>query len=243
VAGQRVAGAFSPRGATWNTQLEHRFSRLLRARATYSDSRSVGLIVVEPESLGTTQEIVLNGDGSSRYRQLEVTGRVVWESGNQLNLSYTRSRAEGSLNQFDTFLGNIAIPIIHNDVYTNLPGDLPNRFLLWGRVDLRFWNLRLLPTIEYRDGFPYTVYNSLQEYVGTPNSDSTRFPGFFSADARLMRDFKVSRKYTLRLSVTGFNLTDHFNALAVHNNVDDPLYGVFFGNYHRRFRFDFEVVF
>jgi hypothetical protein len=46
----------------------------------------------------------------------------------------------------------------------------------------------------------------------------------------------------IRLSVTGFNVTDHFNALAVHDNIADPQYGVFFGNYHRRFRFDFEIL-
>ena len=57
------------------------------------------------------------------------------------------------------------------------------------------------------------------------------------------QDFKVNPKYTVRLSLSGFNLTDHFNALAVHANVADPQSGIFFGNYHRRYRFDFEVVF
>jgi hypothetical protein len=79
--------------------------------------------------------------------------------------------------------------------------------------------------------------------VGVPNSNATRFPNFFSADARLLRDFKVTAKYTVRLSLSGFNLTNHFNALAVHDNIADPQYGVFFGNYHRRYRFDFEVLF
>jgi hypothetical protein len=82
-----------------------------------------------------------------------------------------------------------------------------------------------------------------QNYVGIPNSPATRFPNFFSADARVLKDFKVSPKYVLRLSVTGFNLTNHFNALAIHANVDDPQFGVFFGNYHRRYRGDFEVIF
>jgi hypothetical protein len=85
--------------------------------------------------------------------------------------------------------------------------------------------------------------DTFQRYVGTPYSDATRFPNFFSADARLSRDFKVNPKYTVRLSVTGFNLTNHFNALAVHSNTADPYYGVFFGNYHRRYRFDFEIVY
>ena len=79
--------------------------------------------------------------------------------------------------------------------------------------------------------------------MGIPFSDSTRFPFFFSADARLSKDFKVSPKYTLRLSLTALNITNHFNALAVHDNIADPQYGIFFGNYHRRYRFDFEVVF
>ena len=79
--------------------------------------------------------------------------------------------------------------------------------------------------------------------MGTPNNDRTRFPNFFSADTRLMRDFKVTAKYTVRLSVTGFNLTNHFNPEAVHYNVDDPAYGYFFGHRGRRFTVDFDVVF
>jgi hypothetical protein len=242
VRGQQVAGSFSPRGSTWNVQVEHQFSRLLRIRGVYTDNRSVGLIVVDPQLLGTAPRLVLNGDGSSRYRQAEATGKLAWKNGQQLILSYTRSRAEGSLNGFDYFLGNFAIPIIRPDVYSNLPGDLPNRFLVWGRVNLPL-QFSMQPIVEYRNGFPYAQLDAAQNYVGTPYSDSSRFPNFFSADARLMRDFRVSPKYSLRLSLTGFNLTNHFNALAVHNNTADPLYEVFFGNYHRRYRFDFEVLF
>jgi len=87
------------------------------------------------------------------------------------------------------------------------------------------------------------MLDQAQGYVGVPNRDSTRFPRFFSADARLVKQVRVSAKYALRFSVTGFNLTNHFNALAVHANDADPQYGVFFGNYHRRYRLDFDVVF
>jgi hypothetical protein len=198
---------------------------------------------MEPDLLGTANEIVLNGDGSSRYRQAEITARLGWKEGEQLVFSYTHSRAEGSLNVFDNFVGNFATPFIRPDVYSNLPGDLPNRFLVWGRTAVHFWKLQALPIVEYRSGFPYTAVDALQNYVGIPYGDATRFPHFFSADTRLMRDFKVTAKYTVRLSVTGFNLTNHFNALAVHDNIADPQYGVFFGNYHRRYRFDFDFLF
>jgi hypothetical protein len=242
VNGKPAVGGFAPRGSTWNAQVEHSFSRLLRIRGVYTDTRSVGLIVLENDLLSTTNEIVLNGDGSSRYRQAELTARLAWSEGQQLIFSYTRSHAEGNLNGFDTFLGNIPTPLIRPNVYSNFPADLPNRFLMWGRLNAP-QGFRILPIVEYRNGFPYAQFNAQQEYVGIPNSSTTRFPRFLSADTRLMRDFKVNPKYTLRLSLTGFNLTNHFNALAVHANVTDPQFGVFFGNYHRRYRGDFEVVF
>src|ERR1035438_1702637 len=102
--------AFSPRGLAWNAQVEHAFSRLLKIRGVYTDNRSVGLIVLEPDLLGNANEIVLNGDGASRYRQAEVTARLTWQEGQLLNLSYTHSRAEGSLNVFDNFVGNYGTP-------------------------------------------------------------------------------------------------------------------------------------
>ena len=64
-----------------------------------------------------------------------------------------------------------------------------------------------------------------------------------SADARVSRDFKVNPKYTVRLSLSGFNLTNHFNPEAVHNNTGDPLYGLCFGHRGRRFTGDFDVLF
>lgn len=41
------------------------------------------------------------------------------------------------------------------------------------------------PVLEYRNGFPYSVVNAFQQYVGIP--DSTRFPRFLSLDARVER--------------------------------------------------------
>jgi hypothetical protein len=210
-------------------------------RAVYTDNRSVGLVVLHTDNLGTANENVLDGTGQSRYRQGELTAKVSWKDHQQLVFSYVRSLAEGNQNVFDNFVGNFAEPLIRPTSYSTLPGDLPNRFLMWGHVNLPFQKFQLNPTVEYRNGFPWTSFDVLQNYSGVPNSQ--RFPDFLSVDARLMRDFKVPKNHMIRLSVTGYNLTNHFNALAVHDNIADPLYGVFFGNYHRRYRFDFEVLF
>jgi hypothetical protein len=241
VRGQQIAGAFSPRGTTINLQLEHTFAHGVDFRAVYLNNRSVGLIVLDPQLLGTSPELVLNGDGSSSYRQLELTARKSIKEGQQLIFTYTRSRAQGSLNTYDNFVGNFPIPIARPDMYSVLPGDIPNRFLLWGSFEPHVWNLTVAPIVEYRSGFPYADYDEFQNYVGTPYT--TRFRDFFSADARFSRIFKVNAKYSVRLSLTGFNLTNHFNPLLVHSDIADPQYGVFFGNYHRRYRFDFEVLF
>ena len=243
VRGEQVAGAFSPRGATLNLQLEHSFTPHFRLLSIYTDNRAVGLVVLDPETAGTSNQIVLNGDGNSRYRQLEVTGKFTWNEGQQLNLTYTHSRSEGSLNVYDSFLGNFPTQLIRPDVYSNLPADVPNRLLLWGRVKARVWDLTVLPLVEFRSGFPFARLDASQNYFGIPYGDGSRYPYYFSADARIVKDLKVNQKYTLRVSLTGFNISNHFNALAVHDNIADPYYETFFGNYHRRYRFDFEVLF
>src|SRR5260370_29472415 len=168
VNGKPIAGDFAPRGSTWNVQVEHGFSRLMRLRGVYTDNRSVGLVVLEPDLLGISNEIVLNGNGNSRYRKAEVTARLGWSDGQQLVLSYTRSRAEGNLNGFDTFLGNFPTPLIRPNVYSNLPGDLPNRFLVWGRLKVPFRGVQVLPIVEYPHGLPSPRFTDLQNNPTTP---------------------------------------------------------------------------
>ncbi len=95
--------------------------------------------------------------------------------------------------------------------------------------------------MEYRSGFPWSSYNAAQQYVGVP--DSARFPASFSVDARVTKDIKVTDKYSFRFGVSGSNLTNHFNPISVHANMADPAYGIFFGEYHRRYTADFDVLF
>ena len=50
-------------------------------------------------------------------------------------------------------------------------------------------------------------------------------------------------KVVVRFSLSGYNLTNHFNPEAVHANIADPAYGLLFGQRGRRFTADFDVVF
>ena len=246
VRGEVVPGNFSPHSATWNLQIEQPVNSYLKLRASYLNNHASDLVILnpmvstDPVSAGNAA-MVLSGNGRSRYQQLELTARVrLGEDERQLFLSYVHSRARGDLNDFNEYLGSYPYPIVRPNQFSNVPGDLPNRFLAWGLMRLP-WKMRIAPIVEYRNGFPYIATDAAQEYVGTP--DRSRFPNFLSFDARVSKDFKVSPKYTLRLSVSGYNLTNHFNPDTVRANIADPQYGTFFGQHKRRYFADFDIIF
>ena len=165
---------------------------------------------------------LLSGDGNARYRQFDVTARLRMGDKRELFFSYVRSHATGDLNDFAGYIGSFPYAIIRANQSATLPTDLPNRFLGWGRLQLPY-GFGLAPVFEYRNGFPYSEVDALQQYVGIP--DSKRFPNFLSVDARVWRDFKVNPKYSVRLSVSSFNLTNHFNPEATHANTADSASG------------------
>jgi hypothetical protein len=237
---KNVAGNFAPYSETWNVEVEHPVTRMLRVRANYLQSNSFGTVIFTPKVVQGQDALVLGGGGRSGYNQLELTARLSLNDGQQMFFSYVHSRSRGDLNEFNNYLGNFPFPVVRPNTFTNLAGDLPNRFLAWGLVRLP-WKMRIAPMVEWRNGFPYASVDAAQDYAGTPNQ--TRFRNFFSLDSRVSKDIKLSDKYTVRLSVSGFNVTNHFNPLQVHANIADPAYGVFFGSHKPRYRLDFDVIF
>lgn len=247
-------GNFAPYSGTWTVEVEHPVTKNLRVRVNYQASNSFGLVTVTPKTFNGQDALVLGGNGQSRYRQLEVVSKLDWGENQTLFFSYVRSRIRGNLNEFNNYLGNFPYPIVRPDQYTNLPADLPHRFLAWGTVKLP-WKMRVSPLVEWRTGLPYAVFDAGQNYVGQPFSDDKRFPNFLSLDARFIREFKINQPVEtifrrkikdptfVRVSVSFYNLTNHFNPPSVHNNIADPQYGLFFGQNRRRFRVDFDIVF
>ena len=237
------AGDFSPQSATASFQVEQPVTRFVQLRASYMENRSDGLVVmntIAPDPASLIGNYELTGDGASRYRQLALTARVRAGENREIFVSYVSSRARGDINDFASYLGSFPIPIIRPNSSGVLPTDLPNRFLAWGSVKLPD-GFRVSPVVELRSGFPYSSFDAAQNYVGMPYG--RRYPMFFSVDSRLSKDIKVSAKYTVRLSVSDFNLTNHFNPEAVHYNIAGPAYGLFFGQRGRRFTADFDVLF
>jgi hypothetical protein len=222
-------------------QIDQPLGRYLRLRTAYLSNNGSDLITLNPTINGSSAALVLDGNGQSRYRQLELTGRLrLGGETRQLFFSYVHSSIRGDLNDFSEFLGSYPSPIIRPNEFGHLPGNLPNRFLVYGRIQLP-WKIRISPVAEYRNGFPYLITDAAQQYAGVPYAQ--RFPNFFSADARISKDFQVNPKYAVRLSVSGYNLSNHFNPDTVHGNMADPQFGVFFGQHERRYTADFDIIF
>jgi hypothetical protein len=243
VLSRAIAGNFAPASTTGNIQIEQPLTKNLRVRAGYLQTVSSGLVILDstsPDPATNIARMLLSGSGTARYRQLDVTTRARSGAHSELFFSYVRSRATGDLNDFAGYVGSFPNAIVHPNQVATLPTDLPDRFLIWGRLQFPR-GFGAAPVFEYHSGFPYSRLDELQQYVGVP--DTSRFPNYLSADARVWRDFKVKEKYTMRLSVSAFNLTNHFNPEATHWNTADPAYGLFFGERHRRYTADFDVLF
>ncbi len=243
VSQRPVDGNFSPRSTIWSLQVEQAITRKLKVRATFLKNDADGLVVlntVQPDPETGLGAYLMEGSGESSYRQFDILALWHLRDDRELFMSYTRSSARGDINDFGRFLGTAPVPIIRPNYRGTLPTDLPNRFLAWGvfRLPRKF---QIAPVMEYRSGFPYLETDAYQDYAGIPYRH--RFPTFLSLDARVSKDLKINPKYSIRLSVSSFNLTNHFNPEAVHGNVSDPAFGYFFGHRGRHFTADFDFLF
>src|SRR5216683_3240832 len=213
------------------------------SRVNFVDSHTRRIYVVNPElDYRGTSAIVLRSAGDATYRALEVTSRFTLKGDDAIYLTYVRSRSRGDLNDFNSYFGDLGAPVIRSNQYSNLAFDVPNRVVAWGKVSLPRRS-SISPIIEWRSGFPFSARDENQNFVGVRNSDQTRFPEFFSLDVEVAKEFKLTKKYGVRLSVLGFNLTNHFNPRDVHANISDRQFREFFASYRRYFTGGFDILF
>src|SRR5664280_248530 len=236
------SGNFAPYSTAWNVEFERTVKRWLVIRAKYLQSHEQGMITLRPEVIQSQPAFVLDSSGWAQTRQAEFTARIGSASPRQFFLSYVRQYAYGDVNDAGSYLGNFPSPVIQPTLIASLPSEIPNRFLFWGSYGNLPKKITLSPHIEYRNGFPYQPTNLYQQWVPT-TGPQYRYPNYFSLDMRVSKDVQVNPAHAVRLSLTVRNLTNHFNPLEVHSNLADPQYGTFFGNYDRKFLFDFDFLF
>jgi hypothetical protein len=236
------SGNFAPYSVAWNLDVERKVEHWLTLRLKYLQSQEQNMITLQPSVIQGQAANLLSSSGWAHTRQTEFTARIGSDSPRQFFFSYVRQYAHGTINDAGSYLGNFPSPIVQQSLVASLPSEIPNRFLLWGTYGNLPYKIRLSPYIEFRNGFPYQPTNVFQQYVALAGPQY-RYPAYFSFDMRVSKDFQVKTKHAVRLSMTIRNLTDHFNPLEVHSNLVDPQYGTFFGNYDRKFLFDFDFLY
>ena len=230
----------TPRNFTWNVELDHRIRKNILLRASYIDSHSTYLFVLNPftNTLGGTSFLGLMNNGSSTYREFENTVHFSIGERHEVNASYIWSRTRGDLNNLSNVLIPFAEPVIRPNVYGVLPQDIPNRVVTWGIFSLPK-EFKFSPIFDVHTGYPYSNIDVAQDYVGTPNGQ--RFATYLSLDIKIYRQFRIpflgnknGKTHHIRLGFYSLNVTNHGNFHDVYNNVTSPMFGQFAGFLDRR---------
>ena len=241
ISQQATSGNFAPYSVAWNVEAEHEVNESLMFRVRYIHASAQNQLTLAPEITPVLSALVLGDSGTLQSRQMEVTARVGASKQRQFFFSYVRQSAHGNQSEVSSYLGDFPFPVVSSPITASTPGEVPNRFLLWGISTLP-WRMRISPHVEYRDGFTWQPMDVFQDYVPSPTYQP-RYPRYFSADVRTSKDVNVGPHHAVRLSFTVRNLTNHTNPLQIHNNLADPQYGTFFGNYGRHYLVDFDFLF
>src|SRR5882757_192385 len=174
----------SSRTFSWNFVLEHQLRKNLNLRASYLDSRTRDLFllnqILNPAS--GTGLLAVQNNGVSNYRQADITAHYRFGERADMSFSYTWSRGRGDLNPISDTLVPFAIPVIRPNAAGILSSDVPHRVVASGFFRLP-WKMVISPVADVHSGLPYSDVDNLQDYVGVPNTE--RFPIYFSLDVRL----------------------------------------------------------
>jgi len=229
----------TPRAFVWNLEYDHRIGSSVLVKLNHLHRHESHDAVLEPSESGGLAQTRLESNGRSHYTETELTVRFGSNDTRQLTLSYVRSHLVGNLNAFDLYYGEFRNPILRPDQSVTGPTDVPNRFVARGVVTLgEKWTLSSLA--EIRNGFPYSIVNQDQEFVGVRNAGG-RFPTLFTCDASLIRS-AVLLKHPVRFGLRAYHLLNTFSPRDVQNNIDSPAFGTFYNGIVRRIQITFQIT-
>jgi hypothetical protein len=172
---------------------------------------------------------VLENGEQDKYDGVTFTARHTFGEGYNVMVSYSRSSATSNAVLRPT-LDN---PLFSAQLSGPFPWDSPNRILTSGWLPVphfRAWTFGY--SLDWHDGYTYSLLNEQQELVGLP--DSQRFPRFFVLNVHLEKRFQL---FGYELAIRGgFNdVTGSENPSYVENNINAPNFGEFGGFGHRAF--------
>jgi len=230
------------RALRWSLQIDRHIRKHLTLRTSYVHRLTKREPIITPElSANGGGFLVLKSEGVSRYNEFQALALYDNRRFHNWTISYVWSKARGNLNTADNFLADFPAFVVRRDQYGRLPFDAPHRFLVYGEIKAPR-GLTIMPALEIRSGFPFSVVNDQLDFVGERNAE--RFPTFISLDATILKSFTVPfLDKQARAGVIIFNITNHFNPRDVQNNLSSSNFGQFFNSLSTSVRGKFEIDF
>ena len=110
----------NPYSIAGNVQVDHEVNSATASCALVmkSATRAETLSSTAPRLLdpaGSEGALLLKNDGASRYREFQALARFRFQEGQNIFVSYVRSRALGNLNDYNTYFGNLRHAVIRPD--------------------------------------------------------------------------------------------------------------------------------
>jgi hypothetical protein len=215
----------------WSVGVERKLPALIYMRAEFLQKRGrKGLTFINSFPSGVVPSLMtfeLTNGRRDSYDSVQVTLRRAFRANHSIFVAYTRSSARSNA-VFDFSVDSF---LLAERTDGRLEWDAPNRLISWGWLGLprRF---DLAYSIDWRDGFPYSLVNQEQRLLGQPNS--RRLPAYFSLNLHAERRLKaLGFQWALR---AGFNnVTNRANPTGIDNNGDSPRFGTLGGLQHRTF--------
>ncbi len=210
---------FLPHADMMSVELEHRLLRTLELQVAFRRRRGYELPTVNISPSGGSTTLASNG--STNYKEFAVSARQTWRADRELFVSYVRSSSIGDVNDYGTLITNLDAPLFEPAGQAPTLTDTPHRLRSWATFQFPR-EIVISPAVEWRTGFPYSLFDVYRHYVGEANSQ--RFPNYFSTDLTAFKTFDIlNRKWDLGLQF--FNLTGHFNPRDVISVVNTPRFG------------------
>jgi Carboxypeptidase regulatory-like domain/TonB dependent receptor len=222
----------APRFLNWSAALERKLPKAIFLKAEYMQREGTHDFVYNTPNNLPGGNFLLENTRQDHYHAVSFTLRHSFGEYYLISGSYTRSSARS--NQVLDF--NVDSPFLSPQAPGPVAWDTPNRFLSWGF--LPFFKLPIIHKIdlaysaELRNGFPFDVYNDLQQLVEPPGS--RRFPTYFSLNLHVEKRFHAFGYYwALR---GGFdNITGNSDPIFVNGDVNSPQFLTFSGYGRRAF--------
>jgi hypothetical protein len=154
----------------------------------------------------------LLNDRRDDYKAVEITIKHVFSRSAEVVGSYTRSHSR--TNQALDY--NLDSQAFDTQLQGPLNYDAPDRVVSWGWSPVVARTFIASYLLEYRTGFPFSVFDENYQLVGLPNS--YRFPHMFRLNLGFEKLIGVAgRRIGVRFAV--LNVTNHGNYTAVDNNI------------------------